>query len=65
MAVRLTMRLDYDDNGLDIIDKVNSALQLYGLEFKDDDQEHDGFCIFELIQIPETRNPQRNDIKDV
>jgi hypothetical protein len=44
----ITFRLEYDDDQLDIMDKVNQALKPYGVEFRDDMQEHDGFSIFTL-----------------
>jgi len=47
-----TLKIDYDDNALDIMDKVNAILAKVGLEFVNDEQEHDGWEIFELKPIP-------------
>jgi hypothetical protein len=43
-----TVRIDYDDDQLDIIDKINKALEVWGLRFEDDMQEHDGFILLTL-----------------
>jgi hypothetical protein len=43
-----TIRIEYDDNILDIIDKIDWVLQFYGLTIQDDEKEHDGFCIFNI-----------------
>ena len=42
------LRLNYDDNGVDIVDKINEALKEHGLEFEDDEEPHDGFNILTL-----------------
>jgi hypothetical protein len=42
------MRLDYDDQGIDIMDKVNKALKVHGLTFEDDGLPHDGFNLYTL-----------------
>lgn len=42
------MRIEYDNDALDIIDKVNEDLRGHDLEFADDGKEHDGYAIFEL-----------------
>lgn len=39
-----------DSDALDIIDGVNRLLAKYGLTFKDDGQEHDGYCIYTLCE---------------
>jgi hypothetical protein len=44
-----TIRLDYDDTELDIIEKVNDILQEHGLKFVDDGLEHDGYIIMNLV----------------
>jgi hypothetical protein len=46
-----TIRLEYDDDVLDILEKVNEALRERGLTFEDDMQEHDGFSIYILKEI--------------
>jgi hypothetical protein len=47
-----TLRVDYDDGALDVVEKVNAALAAYGLEFVDDGEDHDGFCLFILRSQP-------------
>ncbi len=42
------VRLDYDDNAVDIIDKINKALASRDLQLVDDGQPHDGFMLLEL-----------------
>lgn len=48
------LRIDYDDNGMTIIDKVNESLQPHHLMFLDDGMDHDGYCLFELVDSRET-----------
>lgn len=45
-----TVRLDHDDNIIDVLDKLNKALAAHGLEFVDDEEEHDGFMILKLVK---------------
>jgi hypothetical protein len=45
------VRLEYDDQALDIIDKMNRALFVEGLRFEDDGEEHDGFMILNLVEV--------------
>ena len=47
------LRIDYDDVGMDIIDKVNSFLAPHHLIFIDDGQDHDGYCLFALTETKE------------
>lgn len=42
------VRVDYDDDQLDVVDKINAALRCHGLAFVDDGLTHDGYCIFTL-----------------
>ena len=49
-----TLRLDYDDNAMDIMDKVNAVLAATGWQFVDDDETHDGWCLYTLVQEKET-----------
>lgn len=46
-----TMRIYYDDQLEDVVDKVNKALKEKGLAFVDDGQEHDGFCVYRIEEI--------------
>lgn len=43
------VRVDYDDAPNDVVDKVNAALASYGLQLSDDDQEHEGFVLYSLV----------------
>jgi hypothetical protein len=43
------IQIEYDTHLEDVIPKVNEALEKYGLEFVEDDQEHDGFIIYDLV----------------
>ena len=44
-----TLRIDYDDNALDIMDKVNAMLAQHGYQFVNDEQSHEGFEVYTLI----------------
>ena len=46
-----TIRINYEDNGLDIIDKINDVLKEYKLEILHDNEEHDGYDIYSLKEI--------------
>lgn len=50
MNAKIVMRIDYKDNAVDIIDKVNDALAIYELEFErsTSDEEH---IKYELLEI--------------
>lgn len=41
-------RIAYDDNVLDIVDKISAALRPHGLEVVFDEEEHDGFELCEV-----------------
>ncbi len=45
-----TLSIKYDDSALDIMDKINKALEATSCQFVDDGQVHDGFCIYTLVQ---------------
>jgi len=48
------MRLDYDDGHLEVMDKVNKALERHGLQFVfDEDQPEDIPSIFYNIEAVE------------
>lgn len=51
MKIGETLRVAYDDNVCDIIDKLNAALEEHGLKFEDDEQPHDGFNILTLRRV--------------
>ncbi len=42
------MKIEYDDDLLEVIEKVNAELWSHNLKFVDDDEEHDGFCLYSL-----------------
>jgi len=54
------VELNYDDNGIDIVEKLNKALVAYGLVFNFDDEEHDGF---EVVTLDEIEEPKHKFIK--
>jgi len=43
-----TVRIEYDDSALDIIDKINEELAAHNLMLEDDMLEHDGWMILTL-----------------
>lgn len=43
-----TVRIEYDDDILHVIDKINDALATRNLILQDDMLEHDGFIILTL-----------------
>ena len=47
------LRIDYDDDGLDVIENVNTFLAPHHLIFVDDEQEHDGYLLFTLTETKE------------
>jgi hypothetical protein len=46
------VRIDYDDDQLNVVEKINRALKAHGLVLVDDDLPHDGYCLFTLRVIP-------------
>ena len=42
------LRIDYDEDSFDIMDKVNRFLSPYNLTFVCDEQFHDGYDIYTL-----------------
>lgn len=44
-----TLRIEYDDDALTIIENINRILKGYRLEFKCDELPHDGFEIYKLV----------------
>jgi hypothetical protein len=44
-----TLKIEYDDDQVAVMDKVNEALEEHGLQFVDDGLPHDeGFCLYKL-----------------
>lgn len=52
------IRFDYDDQILDVIDKVNAALKKHNLELavKDEEAYYDGYEIYELRKTNDGRS---------
>lgn len=48
------IRIEYDDDAIRIIEKINLALAEKGLKIQDDEQFHDGFCIFDVVDVKKT-----------
>ena len=42
------IRIDYDDDMMGVIDKVNDALESHNLKFIEDNEQHDGFMLYDL-----------------
>lgn len=53
MPSEVAFRVEYDDDGTDVIAKVNQALEEHGLKFITDDDEHDGFQPYWLVKMEE------------
>jgi hypothetical protein len=45
------VRIEYDDDQLNVVDKINTALERHGLVFVDDGLPHDGYCILTLQTV--------------
>lgn len=56
MSPSTPIRIDYDDDQLNVIDKINKALKAHRLVLVDDDLPHDGYCIFTLQAIAERKD---------
>lgn len=54
----MMLRIDYRDQLHDFIDKVNRTLVPFNVRFKDDEQPHDGFCLFTVERIADPTAPQ-------
>lgn len=50
MGNSMQIKIEYDDDQLEIIDKINDVLEEYGLKLEDDMQEHDGFILLSLVK---------------
>ena len=46
------MKIEYDDQILDVIDKVNKELETYGLTFEMSDDEVEGIVDYKLVKTP-------------
>ena len=51
MSTNDQVRIDYDDDQLDVIDKINKVLKPHSLVLVDDALHHDGYCVFTLQAI--------------
>jgi hypothetical protein len=56
-----TIRIEYDDDVIHIIDKINKTLAPHNFTLKDDMQEHDGWIILTLEKI-EDESPQTEPV---
>jgi hypothetical protein len=45
------VRIEYDDQLNDVVDKINTALERHGLVLVDDGLPHDGYCLFSLQAV--------------
>lgn len=55
------IRLYYDDNELEVLDKINLELQRAGLELVDDDEFHDGYIELTLVGTNELEDLKRSN----
>ena len=46
--VEQKLEIQYDDEMMDVMDRINVLLKSHGLQFNDDGLEHDGFVIYKL-----------------
>jgi hypothetical protein len=51
------VRIEYDDDQLNVVDKINAALKRHGLIFVDDGLPHDGYCLFTLRAVTKADAP--------
>lgn len=49
MVAKQELRINYDDPQDGVVEKINKILrETYGVEFQDDNLEHDGFMLYRL-----------------
>lgn len=53
------IRIEYDDDQLNVVEKINRVLKPHGLVLVDDDLPHEGYCIFTLQAISK---PERREV---
>lgn len=46
-----TLCIDYDDDALAIMDRVNVILKPHGLVFENDEKDHDGFVVYNFKEL--------------
>jgi hypothetical protein len=51
------VRIEYDDDQLNVVDKINTALKRHGLVLVDDGLLHDGYCLFTLQAVVKADAP--------
>lgn len=56
------VRIEYDDDQLDVVEKINKALRPLDLVLVDDGQPHEGYCIFTLRTIS-SATPDPKDLR--
>jgi hypothetical protein len=54
------IRIEYDDDQLNVVDKINTALKHHGLVLVDDGLPHDGYCLFTLQAVVKAGAPTGN-----
>ena len=42
--------IEYDDHPEDVVDKINSALQEFNLRLEDDDENHEGYVLYRIVE---------------
>jgi hypothetical protein len=52
------LRIDHDDQLDEVVNKANRCLKHVGVSFIDDEDVHDGFCLYELREIDVSSRPQ-------
>lgn len=45
------IRLEYDDDTIAMLDKINRALETRGLKLVDDGEVHDGYILLTLVEV--------------
>lgn len=53
MASEYPIRIDYDDQGLDFVGKINRELAKHNLVIESDNKEHDGFELLRIVKLEE------------
>lgn len=51
MPKKIALRFEYDENIIDVIERIDVALEEFGLTLQFDGKEHDGFEICELREL--------------
>jgi hypothetical protein len=54
------VRIEYDDDQLNVVDKINAVLKRHGLVLVDDGLPHEGYCLFTLQAVVTPAEPAGN-----